>query len=93
MTDLTNKFNNAFERDSVSNVSSIDTRYCDNDEYTGIEYTFEGECVNVRTVIDVVTDTDGHAIESMLHIQYKNRADLTVFVAELPTQEHPGFID
>lgn len=92
--ELLSKFRTAIEQDSMaSELDEIEARSCTSDEYDGVQYNFFGRYVPIRPIIDVVAEQDGIAIEQMGHTNDGEHVCLGVFVAELPEQPHPAFID
>lgn len=89
MTDLTETFRKNLPRHA--DVDEITARYCTSDNFDGVEYKFYGEYVPVKPIIDVVSDADGMAIESIAHSGVGD-ISLTVFVAEIPQTEFGVFI-
>lgn len=88
---LSNKFEQAIKSSNAADFEKIETRRCTSDNYDGIQYNIYGSFIPIRPVIDVVADTDGKAIDQ-LHFTNDSNTYLGVFVADIPTQEHPAFI-
>lgn len=74
-------------------VSTIKTRNCSSDAYHGVEFKIYGLYIPVRAVIDCVAEHDGFAIESLSFINDTEEPYLSVFIANIPEQEHPAFIN
>lgn len=90
--DLTNVFETAIEQESSASVENITARACTSDDYSGIQYNFFGHFIPIRPIIDVVAEIDDVAIEQIYHVD-DGKCCLGVFVADLPEQGHPAFID
>lgn len=92
--DLTEKFRTAIENDSKAvSLDRIEHRSCTSDDYSGVQYNFFGTYVPVRPIIDVVAAEEDYAIETIGHTNDGEHVCLGVFVANLPEQPHPAFID
>lgn len=89
---LSEAFEQAITNKAAANFEKIETRRCTSDNYDGIQYNIYGSFIPVRPVIDVVADIDGKAIEQ-LHLTNDENTCLGVFVADIPEQSHPAFID
>lgn len=89
---LNEDFRQALENDRAASLDRIEARRCSSDNYSGVQYNFYGYFIPVRPIIDVVAEADGRAIEEL---QFSDDGEpfLGMFVAELPTQSHPAFID
>lgn len=61
----------------------IESRRCTSDRFAGTEYTIRGDDIPVEPIIELVSETDGVAIESILHID-EGDPRLSIFVADLP---------
>jgi len=92
MKDLTQEFESAIESSDASLLHEIESRNCESDNFSGIEYRFYGAFVPVRPIIDVVAETDGAGIEQLSYTNDARRC-LTAFVADIPEQSHPAFVD
>lgn len=79
-------------------LDRIERRRCGSDDYTGVEYSFYGSWIPIRAIVDVMSDTEDFAIESMSLIDESADVNelephLNVFVADLREQQpHPAFI-
>jgi hypothetical protein len=94
MRELTEEFETAIENDcKASELDEITARRCSSDNFDGAQYNFFGRYVPVRPIIDVVAETDGMAIESLAHTHDGDHICLSVFVADIPEQPHPAFVD
>lgn len=92
--DLTDEFRQAIETDSMaSNLDEITTRSCTTDNFDGVQYNFFGTYVPVRPIIDVVAEQDDMGIENIGHTSDGDHVCLGVFVADLPEQTHPAFVN
>jgi hypothetical protein len=92
--DLTEDFRTAIENDSMaSDLDLIETRSCTSDEYDGTQYNFFGMYVPVRPIIDVVAEENDCAIENIGHTHDGEHICLGVFIADLPEQPHPAFVN
>ena len=87
--ELRESFCSALES-SAASIDNVSTRKCSGERHDGVEYTFYGEFVPIRPIIDEMSEVDGHAISSMCHVD-EGDPRLIVFVADLPEQEHPAF--
>jgi hypothetical protein len=92
MEDLTQEFEDAIESTNASFLHEIESRNCESDNFSGIEYQFYGAFVPVRPIINVVAETEGAGIEHLSHTN-DGRTCLTVFVANIPEQSHPAFVE
>lgn len=91
---LKQKFENAVENDSMaSDLDKVTERRCTSDEYDGVQYNFFGTYVPIRPIIDVVAEEDGVGIENIGHTDDGEHVCLGVFVADLPEQPHPAFVN
>lgn len=77
----------------ASDLDRIETRSCTTDDHDGVQYNFFGIYVPIRPIIQVVAETDGVAIEHMGHTADGDHVCLGVFVADLPEQPHPAFVN
>lgn len=92
MEDLTQVFENAIENRDASLLHDIESRNCESDNFSGIEYRFYGAFIPIRPIIDVVAETDGAGIEQLSYTNDSRRC-LTAFVADIPEQSHPAFVE
>lgn len=98
--DFTEEFEQALSEVGYggADLDRIETRRCASDNYDGIEYDFYGSWVPIRAIIDVITDKEDFAIESMSYINESTDENdlephLNVFVADLrDRQSHPAFV-
>jgi len=94
MSELTEQFREAV-KENYGEVSHIESRECSSDMFKGTEYTFCGEFVPIRPLLDVIQDEDGLAVEEM-NLSYSNHGDgdraLAIFVAETEPVSHPAFV-
>lgn len=91
---LTERFKEAVQSDSrASSLDRIEANACASDNFEGVQYDFFGQYVPIRPIIDVVAETEGKAIEHMGHTHDGDHICLGVFVADLPEQTHPAFVD
>lgn len=86
------KFEDALEQDGAANFDRIEVKRCGSDNYDGRQFTFHGEFVPLMPLIDVVAEENGAAIEQMWH-KDSHEAAAGLFVADLPEQSHPAFVD
>lgn len=91
-SDLSDKFAAVLNSNTAADLQKLSTRRCTSDNYDGIEYTFYGPYIPVRPIIDVVAEEDGYGIEQIGHVD-EGDPRLLVFVADLPEQEHPAFVN
>lgn len=101
--DFTEEFENAQEkygrRSSTDGLDRIERRACASDNHDGVEYTFYGNWVHIRPIIDVVAGKEDFGIENMTFIDESTdnndiEPKVSVFVADLRprNQPHPAFI-
>lgn len=94
MRNLTNEFETAIENENqFSELEEITSRQCESDRFSGVQYNFFGRHVPVRPIIDVVAETDGMAIETVAHTHDGDHICLGVFIADIPEQSHPAFVE
>jgi len=91
--DLTEVFERALEKERSASLDRIETRACGSDNFDGVQYNFYGGFIPIRTVIDVVAKVDGHAIEQLHFTNDVEEPCLGVFVADIPEQPHPAFVN
>lgn len=89
---LKEDFRNALDLETSADCDEIDTRPCSTDKFSGVEYTFYGEYIPIRPIIDVVSTTDDVGIEQIGMVG-QGDTRLVVFVANIPNQTHPGFVN
>jgi hypothetical protein len=96
-TNIKEELENAVRADSrATTLESVEARPCGSDDFDGIEYSFRGEYIPIRPIIDVVARREELAIEQMGFVnEGEEYTYLHVFVAELdlPEQPHPAFVD
>lgn len=90
--DLSGAFEAALDGVRATEFDRIETRRCASDNFDGVQYNIFGNFIPVRPIIDVVAEVDGLAIEQLHHTDDDNTC-LGVFVAEIPEQPHPAFVD
>lgn len=93
--DLADDFREAIENNSkASSIDRIESRSCTSNEYSGTEYNFFGTYIPIRPIMNVVAKQNDCAIEHMGHIRDgEDQVCLGVFVADLPEQPHPAFVN
>lgn len=89
---LTKAFEDALDADSTSRLDRIEERRCTSDNFDGVQYNIYGSFIDIRAIIDVVAERDGLAIEQLHHTN-DSETCLGVFVAEIPEQQHPAFVN
>lgn len=82
---LTEELENAIEQKNSASLDRIEARSCTSDNYGGF--------IPVRPIIDLIADKDGLAIEQMHFTNDVEEPCLGIFVANIPTQPHPAFIN
>jgi hypothetical protein len=90
---LKDDFREAIEKENSTSLGRIETRSCATDNYDGVQYNFYGDFFSVRPIIDVVAEKDGLAIEQMHFTNDMPEPRFGVFVAEIPKQPHPAFVN
>lgn len=70
---------------------NITARKCASDNYNGVEVMIYGTDIPVRPVIDAAAEWENLAIEHLT--AGADDAALCVFVAFLPEQDHPAFVN
>lgn len=94
MSELTEQFREAV-KENYGEVSHIESRECSSDMFEGTEYTFCGEFVPIRPLLDVVQNEGDVAVEEM-SLGYSSNGDgdraLRIFVAETEPVSHPAFV-
>lgn len=90
---LKEDFENVIEKENSASLTRIEARSCTSDNYDGVQYNFYGVFVPVRPLIDVVAEKDGLAIEQMHFTNDAEEPCFGVFVAEIPAQPHPAFVN
>jgi len=90
---LKDDFTAALERENSTRLDRIETRSCTSDNYDGVQYNFYGGFIPVRPIIDVVAETDGRAIEQLHFTNDVDEPCMGVFVATIPSQPHPAFVN
>lgn len=96
---FTDKFRSAINNHGAAGgeIDTIDNRKCDSDRYSGREYTFYGQYIPLRPIIDTVAAEENFAIDEMSFVDESTpendvEARLIVFVADLrDEQTHPAF--
>lgn len=86
------KVERSLENDRVSEWDRATSRECTSDRFSGVQLNIYGNWVSARSVIDTIAEIEGAAIESMYHATDAEEPHLGVFVAYIPTQEHPAFV-
>lgn len=81
----------ALEAGGVSNVERVKSRECSSDNFDGVQIDVYGSYVPIRPIIDTIAEMDGHGIESLDMID-EDEARVCVFIAYLPEQTHPAFV-
>ncbi len=90
---LKDDFREALEKENSTHLDRIETRSCTSDNYNGVQYNLYGGFFSVRPIIDVVAEKDGLAIEQMHFTNDVEEPCMGVFVAEIPAQPHPAFVN
>lgn len=91
---LKEKFEHAIEQDSAAtDLEEITARSCTSDNFDGVQYNIFGDFIPIRPIIDVVAESDGHGIEQLHHTNDGEHVCVGVFVADIPQQSHPAFVD
>lgn len=90
--DLSELFEQALEKENAANLDRIETRACTSDNFDGVQYNIYGSFIPIRPIIDVVAKVDGHGIEQLHHTDDAETC-LGVFVADIPEQPHPAFVN
>jgi hypothetical protein len=73
-------------------LDRIETRDCASDNHDGREYSFYGNWIPIRPIIDEFASKDNYSIESMSHID-EGDPRLNVFVADVSEDNtHPAFV-
>lgn len=90
---LTKDFEQALEGEESMNGFNIESRRCTSDEFDGTQYNFYGDFVSIRPIIDTVAEADGKAIEQLFLVDEVDEPYIGVFVADIPEQTHPAFIN
>lgn len=91
--EIRREIENALTGDGMSDISAVEARECDTDNYSGVEITIYSDWFDVRTVIDAVADMGDVAIEELFFSNTTEEPYLGVFVAYLEEREHPAFVD
>lgn len=83
----------AIKTESIAeDFDRIESRHCASDNYDGIQFNIYGNFVSIRPIIDTVADADGWAIEEIQFVD-EGEPHLGLFVASIPKQPHPAFVD
>lgn len=90
---LEKDFERALEKENSTHLDRIETRSCASDNYDGVQYNFYGSFFSVRPIIDVVAEKPGRAIEQMHFTNDVEEPCFGTFVANIPEQEHPAFVN
>lgn len=91
--DLKEDFRAALAKEPATNIDRIEFRSCSSDKYDGVQYDFYGHYIPVRPIISMMAEVSGFAIEQMQFANDTEEPHLGIFVAEIPEQEHPAFIN
>lgn len=90
---LKDDFGKAIEKENSASLDRIEPRPCTSDNYDGVQYNFYGGFIPVRVIIDVVAETPGRAIEQMHFTNDVEEPCFGIFVAHIPEQPHPAFVN
>lgn len=89
---LEEKFEATLTRELMNNEDfEINSRWCSNDDYDGVEYTFKGSFIPIISLIDVVGKEDDLYIEELCFVD-ENESCLKMFVVEPSEPSHPAFM-
>lgn len=91
--DLTEVFEHVLENERSASLDRIETRRCGSDNFDGVQYNIYGGFIPIRPIIDAVAKVDGQAIEHLHHTNDSGEPCLGVFVADIPEQPHPAFVN
>lgn len=91
--DLSERFEQELTKSNATNFDRIETRACTSDSFDGVQYNIYGGFIPIRPIIDVVAEVDGLAIEQLHFTNDAKEPCLGVFVADIPEQPHPAFVD
>lgn len=89
--DFSDTFREALEQDRSSRIDQIESRACESDRFSGVQYKIYGRVVPTQPIIHVIAQEDGYGIEELYHCN-DSETHLGVFVATLPEQSHPAFV-
>ena len=90
---LKEDFEKALAKENSTHLDRIETRSCTSDNYDGVQYNFYGQFFSVRPIIDVVAEKPGRGIEQMHFTNDMPEPCFGVFVAHIPEQPHPAFVN